>query len=195
MAFSHSESRHPAEKASVLPTFKQVQKEEEGGSFQHLSVWTFLIFHVSEHIWALFTICRQPMLSQIDSNEIFRPVWQRVQAVYFGGRFTAVSLVARLISLRLQLNRLGGDSSEGGGCRFGSTVQRWTLINILGGKGTEGQKEGGEGVTENRTPFCSCQVLVSDCTNTGHRTATTSLLPPPPPRWEYLAALGLDLWR
>lgn len=154
-------SSHPTQQTSKK---RKKKKGGKGGSSSAFSMWMFLIFHVSEHIWTLFTISGNPVLSQIDSNEIFRTIWQCALVVYFGGRLATLSLVARLISLRLQLNCLGGTPARvgGGGVRCLSTVQRRTLINILEAKAeawdTQGDRERKREGGQNRTPQRSCQV-------------------------------------
>lgn len=66
----------------------------------------------------------------------------------------------------------------GGGVCFLSMVKRRTLINILEAKAgagdTERGRKGGRGAEQDSPVFLSS--LVSDCTDSGHRTAAAAAL-------------------
>ena len=129
-------------------------------------MWTFLIFHVSEHIWTLFTISGNPTLSQIDSNEIFHTIWQQCAGglLWRSPRNSQPGGEANLTQVAAQLSRR--DSSEGGGgfavcLRFKDGP--W-LIFLRQKQRHETERGGCVCVcvcvwgVQNRTPQRSCQV-------------------------------------
>ena len=122
-----------------------------------------------------------PMLSQIDSNEIFRTIWQCALVVYFGGRLATLSLVARLISLRLQLNCLGGTPARVGWGVGGFAVclrfkdGPWLIFLRQKQRHEthrETERERGGGAEQDSPAFLSS--LVSDCTDAGHLNAAAA---------------------
>ena len=145
-------------------------------------MWKFLIFHVSEHIWTLFTISGK-------SNAIsdrFKWDFPHYLTMCAGGllwrssRNSQPGGEANLTQVAAQLSRR--DSSEGGvgggGVRCLSTVQRRTLINILEAKAEawdtqrDRERKGGGGAEQDSPAFLSS--LVSDCTDAGHLNAAAA---------------------
>ena len=133
-------------------------------------MWMILIFHVSEHIWTLFTISRHTTLSQINSNEIFHTIWECVLPVYWSSCNSQPSGEANLAQVGAQMSRQ--DPSKGGGFAVYLQFKDGPWLKFCRQKQrheTHRDRERGGG---DSLEFLSS--LVSACTDAGHHTAAAA---------------------